>query len=170
MRHVHPVTPIILLTLVIFGCTSNDERLVQMAKEHEQRQAEQSQQMARMQHEIAEGSKKLIEADAKARAEMSALQREMQSHQAAIGRERDKMEAERREIAENRFRDPIVAAVITNVGIVLACLLPLALGVYVLRAACRAGESDSAVAELLVQEIVPRSLGFCSRPLHRSPC
>ena len=41
-----------------------------------------------------------------------------------------------------------------DVGIGLACLLPLILGIYVLRSACRAGESDSAVAELLVQELV----------------
>ena len=82
------------------------------------------------------------------------MQHDLRTDQAEIGHQRDQLENDRREIAAQRHRDPIVAAIIMDVGIVLACLLPLALGVYVLRAACRAGESDGAVAELLVQELV----------------
>ena len=82
------------------------------------------------------------------------MQHDLQTAQAEIGRQRDQLEEDRREIATQRQRDPIVAAAILDIGIVLACLLPLALCVYVLRVACRAGESDSAVAELLVQELV----------------
>jgi hypothetical protein len=125
-----------------------------MAREHAARQAESERQMTDLQKQVAEGSRRLVESDAKAREELTSLQREMQGHQAEIGRERDKMEAERREIAANRYRDPVVAAIVMDIGIVVACLLPLIVAVYVLWSARRAGESDSAVAELLVQELV----------------
>ena len=153
MRNANPMMVAVLLTTIV-GCTDSDQRLVEMAKEHEKSQAEQSQQMARMQHEVAEGGKKLIEADAKARENLTAMQHDLRTDQAEIGHQRDQLENDRRAIAAQRRVDPIVAAAIMDVGIGLACLLPLILGIYVLRSACRAGESDSAVAELLVQELV----------------
>ncbi len=111
-------------------------------------------QMARMQHEVAEGSKKLVEADAKAREELTSMQHELRGDQADIGHQRDQLESERREIATQRQRDRIVAAAITNVGVVVACLLPLLVCVYVLWSAGRKDDSDSVVTEMLVQELV----------------
>jgi hypothetical protein len=43
---------------------------------------------------------------------------------------------------------------ITNIGVVLACLLPLLVCVYVLWCVGRKGDSDAEVSELLVQELV----------------
>lgn len=110
--------------------------------------------MTDLQKQVVEGSRQLVESNAKARENLTALRHDLRTDQAVIGHQRDQLENDRREIAAQRYRDPIVAAVIMDIGIILACLLPLALGVYVLRAACRAGESDSAMAELLVQELV----------------
>ena len=125
MKTRNPLILLALLMMIVCASCTDDDRLVQMAKEHEKRQAEQSQQMARMQHEVAEGSKKLVEADAQARKELTALQHDLRGDQAEVGRQRDTLEAERRDIAAQRNRDPIVAAAITNTGLVLACLLPL---------------------------------------------
>jgi TolA-binding protein len=144
-----------LIALLLAGCTSSpDERLVQMAKEHEKRQAEQSQQMARLQQEVAEGSKRLVEADAQAREELAAMQQAMRVDQTEIGHQRDQLETERREIATQRNRDPILAAAIMNIGLVLACLLPLVVCVYVLWSVGKGRQEDEAVTELLVQELV----------------
>jgi len=154
MTNATHVMLVILLMLVIVGCTNNDDRLVEMAREHAARQAESQRQMTDLQKQVAEGSRQLVESDAKAREKLTALQNDLRTDQATIGHQRDQLEDDRREIAAQRHRDPIIAAVIMDIGIILACLLPLALGVYVLRAACRPGESDSAVAELLVQELV----------------
>ncbi len=154
MRNAPTLILVILLTPVIVGCTNSDGRLVEMAREDTARQAESQRQMAELQKQVAEGSRQLAESDAKARENLTAMQHDLQTAQAEIGHQRDLLEEDRREIAAQRQRDPIVASVILDIGIILACLLPLALCVYVLRAACRAGESDSAVAELLVQELV----------------
>jgi hypothetical protein len=154
MRNATPVTLVVLLTLVIVGCTSSDDRLVEMARENAAREAERQQQMTDLQKQVAEGARQLAESDAKARENLTAMQHDLQTAQAEIGHQRDLLEDDRREIAAQRRSDPIIAAVITDIGIILACLLPLALAAYVLWAACRARESDSAVAELLVQEMV----------------
>jgi hypothetical protein len=79
-----------LIALLLAGCRSSpDERLVAMAKDHEKSQAEQSQQMARLEQELTEGSRKLVEADAKARQELTAIQHELRGDQADIGHQRD---------------------------------------------------------------------------------
>ena len=159
----------VLLATTIVGCPDSDGRLVEMAKEHEKSQAEQSQQMARMQHEVAEGSKKLIEADGKARENLTALQHDLRSDQAEIGHQRDKLENDRREVAAQRRLDPIVAAAIMDVGIGLACLVPLTLAIYVLRSACRAGSPTLPSPNCWCRNWSHPSLGSRSRAVHRSP-
>ena len=66
--------------------------------------------MAQLQAQVAEGSKRLVEADAKARAELTALQHDLQQSQADLGRQRDQLEAERRGLAEQRGRDELLFA------------------------------------------------------------
>ena len=147
-------TPTILLALLLSGCGSNDQRLVDMAKDHEKRQAEQSQQMATLQHEVAEGARKLVEEDAKAREALTQMQDKLRGDQSEIGKQRDALEADRREIAAQRNRDPIVAASILQAALWLACLLPLILAAYVIYATRSTASSDDAiVAEFLVTDI-----------------
>ena len=154
MKNARPTVPMILLILAILGCNNREERLVELSREHAARQAETQRQMTELQKQVAEGSRQLVESDAKAREELTGLQRDLRRDQAEIQHGRDQLEAEQRAIATQRYRDPIVAAILTDIGVVLACMLPLALCGYVLWSAYRAGESDSAVAELLVQEMV----------------
>lgn len=149
------ILPAILLICLIVGCGSNDERLVTMANEHECRQAEQTLRMADLEKQIAEGSKKLVEADAESREKFLAMQDHLRADQAAIGTQRDALEADRREIAAQRNRDPIIAASIMQVGLYIACLLPLILAGYLVWAMRHTSSQDDAiVTEFLVTEIV----------------
>jgi len=135
------------------GCQSESERVAEVAREAAQRQAEQNRQMAQLQGQVAEGSRQLIEADAKARAEMSALQRDLQQSQAEVGRQRDELEAERRKIASERYWDGILGSSITAAAALLACLLPLVLCWALLRRQSDDRDADAALAEFLVQEL-----------------
>jgi len=78
----------------------------------------------------------------------------LQQDQAEVGRQRDQLEGDRRDIAAQRHRDPLIAAAITNIGLILACLLPLVLCVVILRSLRNPVTDEEALTELLVQEIV----------------
>jgi len=68
----------------------------------------------------------------------------------ALALAREVLEQERKQIAAQRHRDPVLAASIQTVGLVLAALLPLVVCIYVLKQMSRSEPDDGAVAELLV--------------------
>lgn len=160
------ILPASLLICLIVGCGS-DERLTQMAKEHEARQAEQNFKMAELQKSVADGSKRLVEAEAEFRNTLLAMQDKLR-RSGQRGEQRDKLEGERREIAQQRIRDPIIAEAIVQVGLILACLLPLVLAGYLVHAMKHAVSQDTAiVTEFLVADLVsehPLLLGPPTQP------
>lgn len=155
-----------LASIVLTGC-DDDARVAKMACEQAARQAAQSQQMAQMQQEVAQGSRALVEADAKARNECTALQRDLRADQAEVGHQRDVLETERRQIAAERRWESILGPAITGAAILLACLLPLLLCFAVIRSLRTPEHAEEAFSSLLVQELVS------DRPLllpPQSPC
>ena len=97
----------------------------------------------------------LVEGDAKARREMAAMHRDLQtglqSERKNIDRQHDELEKERRQIAAQRHRDPIFAQAIIQVGGYLAAVVPLALAFVLLRS-LQHEDPDAVVGELLLQE------------------
>ena len=83
----------------------------------------------------------------------AALQKNLQTERTSVDRQREEMETERRQLAQQRARDPIVAQAIRAVGLTLACLLPLLLAGYVIYSLNRNGDDNDALSELLVMEI-----------------
>ncbi len=112
--------PFVLLASLFFAalCGCEEDELAKAAREAAKQSAEQQRQLAQMQADVARGASQLVESDSKARTELAALQRDLQQDQAAIGRQRDQLETDRRQIAEQRHRDPLAA--IWNVGLLLA--------------------------------------------------
>jgi len=158
----------LLALLTTIGCgpapDARDERLVDFAQQAAKQQAKQNEAMARQSQAVVEESQKLaqtaeklVESDAKARVEMVAAQERLTSQldqqRAAVDSGRDQLEAERKQIAQQRHRDPILAASIQTVGLVAAALLPLVVCIYVLKQMSRSEPDDGAVAELLVSEL-----------------
>src|SRR5690349_9117100 len=94
-QHHRPYISVLFMlasTLVgVVGCETEDERLVEVAREASNRQAEQNQEIARQNHELAEATNRLIAADAQSRQEHFALEHELQAERSAIGQERDEM-------------------------------------------------------------------------------
>lgn len=141
------------LMLLTAGCDEEESKqLAEMAERHLERQAEQDQQMTQLQREVAEGARGLVEADAQSRQEMVTLQREVQAERAVVGQQRDLLEGERRELAAQRHRDPLIAAAITSSGLLLACVLPLVLCWYLLAQRIEPAD-DRAVAEVLLEDL-----------------
>jgi hypothetical protein len=156
------------LLIVFLGCDPKpDSRIAEMAREQAAHQAQQQREFAAMQKELAEGSRRLVEAEAKARQETVAVQMKLRSDQAEIGRQRDALETERREIARQRHFDPIIAAAIEHVGTILVCLIPLGLGFYLLVTLNRNSKSDAVLTEYLVQEVA-NDLPMLGQSLHQA--
>ena len=142
--------PLITLTL---GCVE-DERLANMAQDATQRQAEQNHAMAQQNRELVEASKRLVEAHAQTRQEFINLNRDLQAQQAETARQHTALEAERRQIAQQRRWDSLLAATLTSMTVLLACLLPLVVAIYALWASREEAASDAELAELLTREMV----------------
>jgi hypothetical protein len=155
----------LLMLGVVGGCGSSpDERLADFAErtmseqiKQNDRMADQSQAVVAESHQLAETAKELVEHDAEARRELIAAQQELTSQlngqQSAIYTGHEQLEHDRREIAEQRHRDPIIAAVIQDFGLFIACLLPLVVAVFVIRQIQSQEPDHAAVAELLVLEL-----------------
>ena len=155
----------VLIPGMITGCSpAPDERLAEFAQQtmteqsrQNQRMADQSEAIVDESHQLAESAKELVERDAEARRELIAAQQELTSqlneHQSAIYTGHDQLEQDRRELAEQRHRDPIIATVIQNIGLVIACLLPLLVAVQVIWQMQSQEPDHAAVAELLTLEL-----------------
>jgi hypothetical protein len=173
MRPMKLMAMIAVGLLVTAGCgSSGDERLVVMAQKNIAEQARQNERMAEQSIQIAEASKRLVEADSQARQEMlqaqAALQEEIQLARNNVDRQRDLLESERREIAGQRHRDPIVAESIGAVGLGIACLLPLVLAGYIVHCLRRNMDSDEALSELLIMEIAGEQPGILTSSLNQA--
>ncbi len=152
-KQTHRIT-LMLILLTGASCNSDENsRVAELATQQLERQAEQNRRMSELQQEVASGSRELVEADAKARQEMTILQREIQVEQNEIGRQRDALEAERREIADSRNRDPIIAAAITKVALVVVSLLPLLICWLLLQQKVEPVDENE-IAELLLDDLV----------------
>jgi len=146
----------IVILFLTSGCESPDGRLVEFSERSLQRQAEQNRQMAQQSQRIADATAELIAADAQARQEFSELSQDLQAERAGIDRQRESLEEERREIAGQRHRDPIIAAAISSCGLVIACTFPLVLCAYLLYVLQHRTAPDEALVELLVTDLLAK--------------
>ena len=74
-----PTWPLLLQLLITAGCSSNDERLVDLSRQSLDRQAEQNRLVEANNRQVIDASQKLVEAEAQARRDSSQLQQQMQS-------------------------------------------------------------------------------------------
>lgn len=168
-----------VVMLIVVGCDSRDERLADFAErsiDTQQQQNEiigrQSEQVVLESRALAEAAKEVVAADAQARQELIAAQRELnqglQVERAGVHQQRDELEKERREIADQRFRDPVIATTLHTIGLLLVCLAPLVLAAYALRQLNQRVDDGAKLGDLLVEELStdrPLLLPAVHRPL-----
>lgn len=132
-RHRSLSITIAIIGLLIAGCgDQRDERLAAVSVEAVRQQAEQNRRMVDLQEQVAVGSRRLVEADTQARREMTQLHHSVVAQQSEVGRQRDRLDEERKALAGQRNRETIWAAAIHDGACMLACLLPLVVAVLLL--------------------------------------
>ena len=136
----------------IVGCDEPppDRTAVRLAERVTHEQAAQNKRLADATKSLTQGSQQLVSAEAKARQEVIALQRDLRQDQADIGRQRDSLEAERRRIAAQRLTDSTWSDTLLAVGILLACLAPLVLAGITLVGLWRAPSAEE-IHDVLVE-------------------
>jgi hypothetical protein len=154
-----PILVVILLVVFlgpqIFRTKSDpdgEKRVNAVLRENLTRQAQLNREILRQNHEVAAAARKLVEADAEARREVIALQREIQAERNSIVKLQDAMNAERRELARERIRDPIVAAALINAAFLGAVAMALVFYWFLLR---RLGmdNDEATLRDVLLAEI-----------------
>lgn len=144
--------PILAMIVTALGCETDDERLVDVAREASERQADQNREIAHQNRELAEASKELIKADAESRRQLVALERDLQAERTTIGHQRDELEEERRSIAQERYWDSQLGGAVGGAAVLLVAALPLVLCWFLLRGMW--ADKDDAISEILIQELV----------------
>jgi len=142
-----------IILVIAVGCDTPDERLVHQLADTSREVVQQNQEIAKTQHEIAEGSKLLVNAVAESRHEHNELQRNIQT-------QRDNLESERKAIADERRFESLLAPVIETAGVLLVAALPLVLCWYLLHGL---RGPDEEVSEVLISQLVsqtPELLGM----------
>lgn len=178
MRNIIALLIISAILPMIAGCSSSDERLVEMAQQSVQAQhqqndalARQSQAVVQESHELAKTAQELVIHDAQARQDLIASQRqlhgELHEERGGVDRQRELLDSERRAIADQRQRDPIIGAAVERTGMLLACLAPLALAAYTLVLMGRSHNQAPQLEELLMGELIsdePKLLPWLMAP------
>ena len=132
------------MPVAIAGCAdSPDQRLAGFAKDAMATQTKQNQQIADQamavveeSHQLAKAAGDLVEHDAHARHDLILAYRDLttqiNAHKSLVDAGREQLDSDRRELARQQLRDPIIAATIHGVGLVLASLVPLGVAAYVI--------------------------------------
>ena len=158
-----------LTLILIAGCEPppSDERLARMAEQSVEAQAAQNAEMARLNREVAEGTNRLVEADAEARQELLAAQRDLQRQQEQVGVQRDALESERKTWTSQRRTESVYAPIISTFGMALLAVLPLTLCWKLLYGLGDA--QDQPLSDLLIQEIVSPEPTLLPPPQRATP-
>jgi hypothetical protein len=141
---------VLVISSAVIGCGPapdyRDQRLAEFAKQSTEQQSQQNNRIADLVEQNAKSRQDFLEAHEN-------LTMQINSQQSALDTARSQLEQDRKDIAAQRHRDPIIAAAIQSVGVFFACLLPLAVAVFVIRQMQSQGPDESAVADLLITEL-----------------
>jgi hypothetical protein len=134
------------LLAAVSGCESDDSRLARLSQDAAARQADQNREIAR-----------LVESQ-------QALQQGIDAERGRLDQQRTTLDDERRNIARERIRDPIIANALIGAIILAACALPLLLALFVLRGTHTMESDEEPLSELLIQELVADEPLLLPRP------
>jgi hypothetical protein len=118
---------LIALCLHVAGCDSPDERLAAFAEKSIDQQAQQNAALAKTTEDV-------------------------HVERSSLNEQQEALEEDRREIASQRVREPLIANALQAIGLILACLAPLLICVYALQ---QAGSSspEQELGTILVEEL-----------------
>jgi hypothetical protein len=145
------------------GCETDDERLAKLATDSAERQARQSEILAKAHADLTQGARQLVESVGRSQESLVTVQQGLEQQQAEIGHQRDLLEKERQTIAAQRRTDPIIANALVQIGLLVACVLPLVICWYLLTNP-GANDADRLVSEILIEDLTAKQPRLTAGP------
>jgi hypothetical protein len=147
--------PLLSLTLVA-GCADKDrhKEVAEVAKQAAERQAQQNTEMARLNREVAEGTRRLVEADAATRKETTMVHRDIQAERTSLNDGFDKLEAERKQMAQQRRTESVLVPAIKTIGVAIMATAVVLFCLLLLVRFRSSDASDAELNELLIHDLV----------------
>ena len=133
--------PAMFLVIVLAGC--GDDRVAQVTREADNRQAEQNRQIARVVNE-----------ETVFRQDAAKLQRELRADQATVAQQRDQLEAERKQIASQREWAGFYKPLLETAGVVAVIVVVLAYCGFLVHTLRNSGPGDIVLVESLVDQLL----------------
>jgi hypothetical protein len=180
-RSIRPLIPPLLILLAATGCQRDrDERLANFAQHATEQQARQNEVISRQSEavvaqsdKLAQAAQELVAKDAETRRELVRAQHDLNSslqlERADVDRQKEMIDRERQELAIEKVRAPVIAEAIRAIGILLACLAPLALVAWLVYAMSRKGDDEAVINELLLTELMSDQPRFLPSPSQMAP-
>jgi hypothetical protein len=137
--------------LVVLGCSDG---AIEVAREAADRQALQNQEMARLNHEMATGARRLVEADAAVREQAFRVQQDLDAQRAELSAGFGALEMERKAIVASRRTESALVALVRGGGAAAAGILALAIAWLAFFGITRHGECVDADHELLLIDLM----------------
>jgi hypothetical protein len=149
---IHLWTGITLVVMCVIGCSASDERLVELSQQSVARQAEQNHEIAQQSQKVAEATHDLVQADARAWAELieaqHSLEAGIQAERDSLDQQRQNLEKDRQSLANAREREPVIAQAIGAAACLLAVTACVVFCIYLVRT------TSSSPAELDLNELL----------------
>lgn len=148
---------LMVAALLTAGCSKppapGPDPVQAVLRESLDRQAELNRSILQQNREIAEAAHKLVEADARSRQDFVGLQQQVQAERQALIRQQELIDGERRQLAEERHREPILANALVHAAYLLAIAMCLAFCWYLARR-LTADSDEAGLRDVLLAEIV----------------
>lgn len=140
---------VVLLTALLIGCSGEGERVAQVATQAADRQASQNEQMAKLQREVAAGSRLLVEQQS----ELTGVSRELQAERNQLMRGWGELHTQRREIARDRRTTSTLTDIFRGGSAVFVALVALAFCWLLLGASQGEPEIEATLCDFLLRRL-----------------
>jgi outer membrane murein-binding lipoprotein Lpp len=144
----------VVISISISGCSDENARVAQVATQAADRQARQNQEMSDLNREVAKAHQELIKEEASSRQDAMVVHTKLVEQQAELNRQSQSVDDERRDLAKQRYWEPIWAEIISDLAALAACVLPLVVCAYLLHRSPAPGAADE-ISEVLLDQLDP---------------
>ncbi len=142
------------VSVSISGCNEEYARVAEVATQAADRQARQNQELSDLNREVAKAHQELINEEASSRKDAMVVHTKLVEQQAELNRQSQSIDDERRDLARQRYWEPIWAEIISDLVALAACMLPLVVCAYLLHRSPAPGAADE-ISEVLLDQLEP---------------